>query len=86
MKHVLRFQPFHHPVGDEFVVIGSLQIFGHSLEGHQEAVEILVAVELFDLTQSAGFSVAPSQFDQRCGIDRTFQMQMQLGLGKSDEK
>ena len=51
VQHVLRSKPFHQPVSDEFVVVGSLQVFGHSLEGHQETVEILVAVELLDLAR-----------------------------------
>ena len=86
MQHVLRLEPFHHAVGDEFVVVGSLQIFGDGLEGHQEAVEVLVAVELFDFGQRAALAVTLPQFEQGRGIDRTFKMEMQLGLGQGDDE
>jgi len=86
VQHVLRFKLLHQAVGDELVVFGCLEIFGHGFEGHEEGIEVLVAVQLFYLSDGAGFSVALSEFDQRCWIDRTFQMQMQLSLGKGNEE
>ena len=86
MKHILRLEPFHHAVGDEFVIVGGLQIFGDRLEGHQEAVEILVAVELLDFRTGAALAVTLAQFKQRGGIDRTFKMEMQFSFGQGHDE
>ena len=86
MKHMLRLEPFHHAVGDEFVIVGGLQIFGYRLERHQEAVEILVAVELLDFGQAAALAMTLAQFEQSSGIDRTFKMEMQLGFGQGNDE
>ena len=86
MQHVLRFEPFHQAVRDEFVVVGGLEIFRHGLESHQKAVEVLVAVELFDVRQGAGLAVPLPEFKQSTGINRAFEMKMQLSLGQGDNE
>ena len=86
MQNVLRFKPLHQAVGDEFVVVGRLQVFGHSLESHQKTIEIPVTVKLFNVPQRAGLTMPLAQFKQRRRIDRTLKMQMQLSLGKRNNK
>src|SRR3982074_128078 len=58
MEHVFPFELFHQAVGDELIVVGGLEVFGHCLEGHQKAIEVLVAVELFNLSEGAASAVA----------------------------
>ncbi len=82
MKHVLRAEPFHQPVSDEFVIVGGLKVLGDRLECHQETVEVLITVKLLNLRQGAGFAVALPQFEQSRGIDGSFKMKMQLRLGQ----
>src|SRR5271165_5058860 len=45
VQHVLRVQLLHHAIGDEFVIVSSPQPLSDSLEGQQEAGEILVLVQ-----------------------------------------
>src|SRR6266404_788099 len=45
MQNVLRFQPLHQPVRNEFVVFSGAQVPRHILESRQEAREVFVVVE-----------------------------------------
>ena len=86
MEHIFCFELFHQTVGDKFVILCTLKVFGNCLEGDQETIEIVVAIQLFDLRQRTWFAVALPEFEQGCGIDRTLKMKVQLGLGQGNKK
>ena len=86
MQHIVRFELFHQTIGDELVVVGSLQFFGHGLECHQKAGEIRIAVKRLDFGKRARFSMPLFQLQQSSGIDRTFEMEVQLSFGKRNDE
>src|SRR5579863_1208691 len=86
VQHILRLKFLHQPIGDEFVILGSLQFLSHSLERHQKLGEVLVAIKLLHLYRLCFFRVTRFQLDQSRRIDRTLEMQMQLSLGEGEDK
>ncbi len=44
VQHVFFFQALHEAVGDQFVVVGTAQVRADRFEGHQETLEVGVAV------------------------------------------
>src|SRR6185312_14976373 len=86
VQHISGLELLHQAIGDQFIIFGSSQLFGESLEGHQKTEEILVLVERFCLRDGAMFAVLAPEFDQGLRRDRTFQMQVQLSLRQSTDK
>ncbi len=87
MQHVLRFQLLHQPVGDQLVVVRSLQIIGERFESHQEARKILVLIKRFGFGDCAVSPMPLAQFDERLRRNRAFEMQVQLGFRQgADER
>jgi len=86
MQHVFFFEALHQPVGDEFVIIRSSQVLRDVLERKQEAGKIFIPIKCIDLGLRNAFATPLSQFDQRSRLDRAFEVQMQLGLGKKSQK
>jgi hypothetical protein len=86
VQNVLLFQAFHQTVGDEFVVVGRAQVAGDVLEGEEEAGEIGVVVKPLDFGRGAVDSVALAEFEESCGLDGAFKMQVQFGLWKRDNE
>ena len=82
VQHGFFFQPLHQAVGDEFVVVRATQVRTDGLEGHQKTLEIGVAVQRLDLGQRGAFAVELAEFEQRRGLDRALQVQVQLRLGE----
>ena len=82
MQHILFFQALHQAVGNEFVVVRAAQVRADRFEGHQKTLEIGVAVKGLNLGQSGVLAVQLAEFEQRCGLDRAFEMQVQLRLGE----
>jgi hypothetical protein len=80
------FQALHQAMSDQFVVFGRSQVLGDGLEGHQEADEVVVLVELFDLSQSCFHAMAELEIVQSRGRDRAFEMEVQLRLGECGKK
>ena len=56
------------------------------LKASRKPGKSVVAVECVDLGARRAFAVALPEFEQRRGLDRAFEMQMQFGLGKKSEK
>ena len=80
-------QPFHHAIGDEFVVFRCAQVFRHSFKRHQEAHEILILVESLAGGQiGIPHTVSLAKFKKGSGLDRAFQMEMQLRFRQRAEK
>src|SRR5580693_3009952 len=86
VQHVFFFQTLHQPVGDQFVIVRSSQVFGDVLERKQEARKILVAVKRIDLSSGGAFAMALPQLEESCRLDRTLEMQVQFSLGKKAQK
>src|ERR1700730_16382195 len=86
VQHVFPFELFHQAVGDELIVVGALEVFGHCFEGHQKAIEVFVAVELFNLSARAASAVALPELEKSRRINGALQMKMQLCLGKGNQK
>ena len=86
VQHILRLELLHQLVGDEFVVLGRLQVFRHRLERLQEAGEVAIAVKLFHLRERALLAVTFPQFEQSGGIDGAFEVEVKICLGKGSDK
>ena len=86
MQHRLLFQPLHEAVRSQFVIIRPAQMRTHRFERHQEALKIRVPVQRLDFGQSSAITMALAEFEQRRGIDRSLQMQMQLRFRKLTDK
>jgi hypothetical protein len=83
----LGFEVLHHAPGGQLVVIRADQQAGNGLEGLEEAGEIVEAVEGFGLREGDGAGVvAGAELDQRGGQDGAFEVQVQLGLGKTADE
>src|ERR1700732_4441870 len=81
MQNVLRFQPLHQPVSNQFVVFRGAQVSRHIFKSRQESREVFAVVELIDFGERGSVhAVTLPQFEQRGGFDRAFEMQMEFGL------
>ena len=72
----------HQAVGDQLVIFGRLQVFGESLERHEEAEKILVLIKRLGFGNRAFFAVPAAEFDQSLRRDRAFEMEVEFGFGK----
>ena len=87
MQDILRLQPLHHPVRDQFVVFRGAQVLGNILERAEKTCEVRVAVKPLDLGEgSAVLPMTLHQLDQGRRLDRTFQMEMEFGLGQGHQE
>src|SRR6267378_552246 len=80
VQDILCCELFHEAISNQFIIFRRLQIFGDRLEGHQEATKILILVKQFDFWKCAGLAMALPQLKPGCGINRAFEMEMQIGL------
>ncbi len=70
MQNVLRFQPFHQPVRNEFVVVWRAEMSRHILESREETREVFVVVELLHFGErGACHPVTLPQLEQRGRFD-----------------
>jgi hypothetical protein len=75
-----------HVVGDGLVVGGLVKAFGDGLEAHEEAGEVLVAINGPGLFGGEGHGVVGAgEFDEGLGGNGAFEMEMQLRLGQAFE-
>ena len=86
VQNVLRLEFLHEAVGDEFVVVRRLQVFRYGFKSHEKASEVLILVKLLDFSDRAYFIVPLSEFEQGWRINRAFQVQVEFGLGKREDK
>ncbi len=87
MQNVLRCQPLHQPVSDQFVVFRSAQVSGRFLESREETSQVLVVVELLHFGERGPVPPMTLTKFEQCGrLDRSLKMQMELGLGECEDE
>jgi hypothetical protein len=77
VAHVFGRQPLQQPPRNQRVILGRAQPFSHRAERFEKVLEIRVAVERAEFFERR----RGVEFMERFGLDRTLQMQVQLGFG-----
>jgi hypothetical protein len=81
----LRFQAFHQAINNQLIIFGRAQMAGDIFEGKKESRKVGELVELLDFGERRAFhAVALAEFEERGGLDRAFEMQMEFGLGQRE--